>query len=572
MRSLVNKYKYIITVLGIGVFLSIIITFPVILSPSKIIFGYSGDNFGNTWYFWWQKYASTHSLNVSMTPFYNAPVGVKNSSSLSEFFWTVSGAVISNLTNEVLSFNLLIYTGFFLSFIFMYALVYHLTKSRGASIFGGLVFAISPYHYWQATAHLSLSLIFWLPLFVLSLFYFDKHKTFKSAFFVSAVFLCTIYTTFYYGFFCALITASFFLLKYIFDFKEYFKARTFFLLIVSGSIVLLGFIPLWRGLQAAKEDSSSGYKGAFSRKLDELVGLSARPWDYFIYPPNHPVFGRFNKQIYDFIQSKGNDFKVRSAYLPERVVFLGIINILLALLAAVLLLKKDKNIRIVMLLLFISFVISMPPYFPFKGITFYTPSYLFYQFFPFIRVYARMGVFVLLFTTLLSAFFVKVVLSINRRRLRQIIYFLIFAGAIFEFLPDFRAYTDLRSVPQVYQWLSSQPGNFIIAEYPEAFDLQAGLIFQRFHEKPLFNMPSSEPRYGLWKDVADLGSTTAYVTLKKEGVRYVVYHLNDLAYNPYDDWRFFRFSKQPTFEQERNIELAGFKKIIQFPEAIVYEL
>lgn len=572
MRKIFYKNRGLILVILLGLFIAVVMTFPVILNPSKIVFGYSGDNFGNIWYFWWQKYALSHNLNVALTPFYNAPAGVRINNSFSEFLWMIPGVIISNLTNEVLAFNLLIFGGFFLSFVSMFTLVYYLTKSRGASIFGGIIFSASPYHFWQATSHLSLSLTFWLPLFVLFLFYFDRHKNLKSVFFITVIFLATSYTTFYYGFFSAIIAAVFFLLKYIFDFREYFKARTFLLLISSGIIVLLGFFPLWRGLQSPKKDSDFGVSVAFSRKLDELVGLSGRPWDYLIYPPNHPVFGRFNKQIYDFIQSKGNDFKVRSAYLPERVVFLGILNSLLAFLSVIFLLKRDMNIRLVLLLLLISFVISMPPYFPFKGITFYTPSYLFYQFFPFIRVYVRLGVFVLLFTTILSSFMVKLLLSMNRRRLGYSLYLLISAVAIFEFLPDFKSFTDLHTVPPVYLWLKEQPGNFIVAEYPEVFDLQVGLIFQRYHDKRLFNMPGNEPRYKLWKSVSDLTVPLAYKKLKSEGVKYVIYHLNDLTYNPYDDWRFFRFSKMPTPEDEAKIEFSGFKKVASFTEAIVYEL
>ena len=258
--------------------------------------------------------------------------------------------------------------------------------------------------------------------------------------------------------------------------------------------------------------------------------------------------------------------------MPERVVFLGFINSFLALLCLFFLCKKDKNVKVILFLLLDSFIISMPPYFPMKGFTFYTPSYFFYQFFPFIRVYVRLGVFVLLFTTLLSSYLVKHFLSKENHKLWRIIVIIIFAGAIFEFLPDFKSATDLRTIPPVYQWLKEQPGNFIVAEYPEAFDLQVGLIFQRFHEKPLFNMPSGEPRYKLWVSVKDLTSPDARRVLKEEKVKYVIYHLTDLAYNPYDDWRFFRFAKTPTVKQERDIELAGFKKVAQFPEAVVYGL
>lgn len=572
MKWLLLQKKEFLLVSFFGILIAVAVTFPVAVDPAKIIFGYAGDNFGNIWYFWWQKYAAAHGLNPAVTSMYNAPFGESLNSSLSEYLWMVPGRLLSGMTSEILTFNLIILTGFALSFVSMYYLVFYLTKNRIASVFGGLVFFGSPYHLWQASSHLSLSLTFWLPLFILALFYFDEHRNFRSAVYIALTFLLTIYTTLYYGFFCFLIAVVYFGLKFIFNPREYLAPRVILPLLLSAAVVVGGVWPLWQGMRLTKNESL-GVKEALFRKLDELVGLSARPWDFVIYPPNHPIFGRYNKQIYDFIQSKGNDFKVRSAYLPERVVFLGLTNTLLALLALIVFVRTSRTVRLVFIMLSAVFIISLPPYFPVKGITFYTPSYFLYQFFPFIRVYVRLGVFVLLLTTLLSAFYISYLdRSLKSERVKKLLLGLIFLAAIFEFLPNFKFYTDLRNLPPSYDWVAKQPGDFIIAEYPAAFDLQVGLLYQRYHEKRLFNMPSGESRYTIWQKVKSLADPGVYNFLKESGVAYVVYHTQDLAYNPYDDWRFFRSASIPGADEERAIESSGFKKVTAFPEAIIYKL
>ncbi|MCL5004208.1 MAG: hypothetical protein M1352_02970 [Patescibacteria group bacterium] len=569
-----KRLKFTFLLLAAVFLLAAAFTYPVVLNPSKIVFGYSGDNFGNIWYFWWQKYALTHHLKSSYTAFYNAPVGQKIGSSVEEIIWMLPGSILTDLLNEVLAFNILIFLGFILSFFSMYLLTYYLTRRRDASFLTGIIYAFAPYHYWQASSHLSLSFTFWLPVFVLSLFYFDRNRNLKSAVFLAASFLFTLYTTFYYGYFAALTAIAFFVYKGILDFRKYINLKTFSMLLISALLVGLGSWPLLKGLVAPQTaEDNTGIALAFNRQLDELVGLSARPWDYLIYPPNQAVFGRFNKEIYDFIQSKGSDFKVRSAYLPERVIFLGLVNVFLAAAAVFFLFRRNKYVPITFFLATAAFVVSLPPYFPIHGLNFYTPSYFLYRFFPFIRVYARLGVLVLLFVSLLSGLAAANLLQrISNRYFRVLTFFILVFLVLFEFWPSPSAYTDLRRIPPVYKWLINQPGNPIVAEYPKEFDLQSGLIFQRVHEKELFNMPSSDTRYKIWDEVENLADPKAAAVLKEQGISYVIYHLTDLTPNPYDDYRFFRFAKAPTLTLETQIEMAGFKPVSRFPEAIVYEV
>ena len=524
------------------------------------------------WFLTHLESASVKGLDVTFTRLFNTPEGVKISTSLSEVVWQIPGLILSRIFNEILAFNFLILFGFVSSFVTFYFLTLYLTKSKHASFVSAVAYTFSPYHYWQSLSHLSLSLIQWLPLFVLSLFYFDQKKNLASTIFLIGSYGLVLYSSFYYGFFVGLITILFFVTKFILNLRDYLRLRILSLLILFVIGAFLVIYPLLENLSRVTE-SNSGVKEAFGRKLDELVALSARPWDYLIFPPNHPVFGRFNRKIYDFIGSKGSDFKVRSAYLPERVVFLGFTNLVLALTGLIYYLKqRNRTVLIISVLLIGSFIISLPPYFSIKGITFYTPSFLFYKFLPLVRVYVRFGILVSLFTFLLSAFGFKALLQKTRVVKVYFLVVLVTGLVLFEFWPQAGAYTDLRRIPPVYEWLGQQTGDLVILEYPKAYDLQTALLYQRLHGKKIWNMPSSEPRYKGWEEVEDLTNPAAAARLKVDGVSYVIFHLIDPAPNPYDDWRFFRAAKYPDSKENELFTAAGLSLVREFPEALVYKV
>lgn len=555
--------------------IAVAITRPIFLNLDKTVFGYSGDNFGIIWNFWWQRTSLKQNLTPSHTELINAPVGLTMTSLPGEILWSVPMKYLSLVFSEVVVFNLAIILSFFLSGITMFLLLQHLYKNYWVSIFGGLIYTVSPYHVWQSYTHLSLALVQWLPLFVLSLIYFDEHKNLKSAVFMAVSYLLVALTSLYYAFFSLLVLVTFFAYKFLFDIRGYLRPNVFLNGLAFSIFVLVAMAPMINGLRREKVEPATNraLNEIYHRQLDELVGLSARPWDYLIYPPSHSFFGRYNKPIYDFISSQGSDFKVRSAYLPERVVFLGLINFILFVLGSVIILKKNRGLAVLIFLFLFTFIVSMPPYFIFKGVTFYTPSFFLFKVVPLVRVYSRMGIFVLLFSILISSSYLNDSLKkLKSQVAKGVFLFILLLGLSFEYLPGAAATTTLEPTAAVYDWLSQQPGNFIVVEYPEAFDLQSGLIFQRVHGKKLFNMPSSEPRIKLWDSLRDLRSSQAYLVLKQDGVRYLIYHLVDLTPNPYDDWRFFRVAKRPTELEEAQIEAAGFKKIRDFPEAIVYEV
>lgn len=552
---------------------TVIYTYPVAFRLGTVVFGYGGDNFGAIWNLWWQNFAAKNYLDSSYTNLFNAPVGLSVSALPGEWGWSWPLKQLTFWLGEIPSFNLVLLLSFPLSALAMYLLVCYLFKSRPAAFFAGLVYMLAPYHFWQGYSHIGLALIQYLPLWILSFFYFDRQRNLRSAFFLSLSFWLVFLTSFYLGFFSFLITAFYFLGRFFFQPRRYLNFRTVGLLLVSAGLVFLGVWPVVSTFRQAKvRGVDAGVNQALNRQLVELLGLSGRPLDYLVYPPNHPFFGKFNKPIYDFWGSLSPDFKFRSTYFPERVVFVGWLNLSLAALAVVAFFRKSATTKILTLLLLAAAWLSLPPYFSLRGFTFYTPSFFIFKFFPLVRVYSRVGIFVFLFLTLLSTQAVaRIGEKVKARRWRFVFYGLLTAVALFEFLPG-SAYTDLSPTPAVYRWLKKQPGDFVILEYPQAFDLQSALLFQREHQKRILNMSDANPRFALWGDLKFLTNPRAHETLKREGVRYVIYHLKDLTPNPYDDWRFFRFAPPPKDAEEKFYSDIGLKRVAEFPEAIVYEV
>lgn len=563
----------LIFVLIIYTLVTVVYTYPVAFRLFDTVFGFSGDNFGLIWSLWWQNFASRNGLSISPTPFFNAPVGEVVTALSGEVGWALPMRYLAKFVGEIPSFNLFILVSFPLSGLFMFLLTDYLFRNRYASFLAGLTYMISPFHFWQGYTHLSLALIQWLPLFVLSLFYLDRERSWKASLFLSFSFLLVFLNSFYLGFFSALIGVLFFFFRIIFDFRGYLNLRAVMLLLVTLAIVTVGVLPVVVDFRSARiKNDNSGTNRVFSRQVVELLGLSSRPWDYLIYPPNHPFFGKYNKPIYDFIQSLSSDFKFRSTYLPERVVFIGLLNTLLVLIGIALLRSGNSDLRTIFFLFASSLIISLPPYFNIRGLTFYTPSHFIFNFFPLVRVYSRMGIYVYLFVVLIAAFVVKRFSEkMKSKGLWHISYSLLVAVTLFEFLPG-SGYTDFGKVPVVYNWLRNQTGDFMILEYPKAFDLQSALFFQRYHQKRIFNMPDNNPRYEFWRDLEFLTNPNAHDLLKRYGVRYVIYHLVDLTVNPYDDWRFFRFAKSPVQDEEKFYSDIGLVRVKEFPEAIVYEV
>ena len=362
----------------------------------------------------------------------------------------------------------------------------------------------------------------------------------------------------------------------------------------------------WRGGLVTAEASFLNQLYGRSH-LNDLIAYGARPWDYLLPSPSHPIFGSSVTQFYQYLRDQ-TTYQYWSAFLPERSNYLSLAVLLPALFVIFKLFRsfyqKDSSFSdrektdILILLLFSvwMFLVSLPAIITFRGISFYMPSYFLFKIFPEFRVYARAGIFVLLGITALAGYGLKIITT-KKTSFRHLVVFLSFTGLVlfenFNFNPV--AVMDVKSLPQVYQWLEKQKEDLTIVEYPKdnsGNDLGGGcpswlssdivrdynrayeLFYFRIHRKKLFgynHLPSQERVI-----LGNLDDQRTYRILKENNVTTVVVHTKDpmigthlLPYpqdNPLDScWR-----RRITQVPEKVYE--GFIKIAEFDDGVIYRV
>lgn len=534
----------------LSLLLAIVFTYPLITDLSQKVFGFSGDNFSSIWYFWWLKHADLNNLNPSFTPFVSAPFGHHFLNIVTEVLWTWPMSLLTRLFNEVVAFNVLILASFPLSAITTHLLVRYISRNFWAAFFAGIAFAFAPYHFWQGYAHLSLAQIQWMPLYILSLFYFDQHRSLRSGLFVSASLFLVTMTTFYYGYFMVLFTVLFFAWKIIYSFlKErrlFFDFQTLKLSFLSLLFFLLLISPFLYQLYHFK--TTQEIPPLPNRPLNDLLSLSLRPWDLLIPAPNHFLLGEAGQEFYkNKITKISNDYKSISAFLPERVLFVGFSVFLLSLSGIVVGLWRKKYRDSTLTLLFLTvgvLLLSLPPIMYFRGQEILLPNYYLYQYIPYFRAYVRLGIVLLLLMLLLSSFTISSLMEkLNWSGTKALVLLFLSVFVLAEYLPrPGSSFTDLTSVTKAYHWLKEKKSDSIIAEYPKTFDMPDALIMQRTHQKKLFNPINLSERM-VFEGIHDPYLSTTQRILSSLGVNYLFVHTQPLYdfTHPIDDLFYTRY-------------------------------
>ncbi len=141
--------------------------------------------------------------------------------------------------------------------------------------------------------------------------------------------------------------------------------------------------------------------------------------------------------------------------------------------------------------------------------------------------------------------------------LRAGVLVLLTAGIIFEFIhiPPFH-FTHLNRIPEVYQWLKNEPGEFIVAEYPLHSSIEGShydyLIWQRVHQKRLFNgarIGTREER--LRGSLIDLKAPGTVQILGRLGVKYILHHGSPPFQNGTEDMKLIhQFGRTAVYKVE----------------------
>lgn len=549
-----HRYFYLIYLSAV-VGLTIFFTWPVVLHLSTSIYGYSGDSFGFIYYLWWWKDRVLNHLSLDFNPLVMAPFGTVIAPETGNIVFYWPSKVFTIVLNEVAAYNLNLLFSFVFSALTAYLLFFEISKNRLSAAIFSLIFAFSPYHFWKAYNHLDLAMIQYIPLYLWSLVIIVKTPNFKTGLTGGVSLALLLLLNFYYGYF-ALLTAGLFFLYYLLESllrNKLLPQLTYFIFtVITGLVLALPFV--YRAVLPSAATAiplPESRRETYSRPLDNLLLLSARPWSYLLPSIDNPILGKISLAAYKYIETFSNDFKTQMPFPNEVTIYLGFFSLGFFVLILWLLWKRKIERGLIPLLLFAIaglFLVSMPPFIIFKSTTIYFPTFFLHNIFPMFRAYGRLGIFILPLVSGVAALGFAYLFDRLRRKGKVLLTASCLLLFLLEFanLPPFRV-TDFSNIPDAYVWLKEQPGDFSIMEYPKNFNLVEGELFQRDHGKKMSNWYSTSPYYQMWPAVEDIYNPESYEILSALGVKYAVLHKSLLFNipNPVDELWWARAYKDP---------------------------
>lgn len=438
---------------------------------------FKGDTCGTLWWIWWYGYAWGKGGSSDFVPILNYPFGVNRSvQPIAPFLNYPVAAVNFFLKDEIFTYNFVVLLSIILAALCMFVLVRYLTGCTSAGVFAGLVFGFCPNQLMQSAQHLGFAVSFWIPLFVLCLFRMKRRPCFISVVLCSLSAAAVILSNYYYGYFIFLFAILFILWWFITEGVDFLKIRA---LAIAGVLTVIFVLPF-----VFRFISGAGIGGTgVAHPAADIVKYSARWWDFLIPGEFHPVFGGWSEKWVTMHEGSRHFF--------ERSLYLGFLPICLGLWAVIK--KKDPVVVFFSITAIIFFIFSLSPVFCIFGLKIPNLSFFAYKVLPMFRVYARIGILVILSVAIIAGFGLKYILDgIKNKWGRGVVASLCVFIVLFEYLnfPPFHN-VDLSKTPDVYEWLAGEPEGLVIVEYPFVRKIEPlhseYLFYQRIHKKPLVN-------------------------------------------------------------------------------------
>jgi len=208
-----------VSVVFIFSILTIILTFPVILDFASEAAGFGCyDKCHMMWRIWWTDFSFENGLDFQHSNYIFYPDGVDIGGNMA-YFTTFIGFLLVQFLDYVIAWNIIWFLGLVFGGYGCYLLANNFNKNYFSSIIAGTIFTFTTYHMGQSLAHIGLSMIVWLPIFVLFLFkLLDKQSKYYSIVGGIIFFLVSL-THLYYSVFIAMFSIIFFAI-YIFKQKK----------------------------------------------------------------------------------------------------------------------------------------------------------------------------------------------------------------------------------------------------------------------------------------------------------------------------------------------------------------
>ena len=158
-----------VSVVFIFAVLTVILTFPVILNLSESAGEECGDKCHMMWRIWWTDFSFKNDLDFQHSSYIFYPNGIDIGGNVA-YFTTFIGVLLVQFVDLTTTWNILWFSGFIFGGYGCYLLANHFNKNYLSSIIAGVIFTFTTYHMAHSLTHIALSMIVWLPIFVLFLF------------------------------------------------------------------------------------------------------------------------------------------------------------------------------------------------------------------------------------------------------------------------------------------------------------------------------------------------------------------------------------------------------------------
>ncbi len=388
LRKTALKYGAVVLLFAVvaGVFFHAVARHPESRMPCCL-----GDGTSTIREFWLDSHQHSSPFTLTHDPFNGAPEGtdvaaatfVSNAGIQTVLVWS-----LRDITGTVLAWNLYLLIGLVGSGVAMFALLDFLGCTFLASLFGGYILAFSPYAIAHANAgHIGFDQNWVLVVTAFAMILVRKRRSFASAAVAGASIALAFYVSAYQGLFAGIVALAFLVVDLWRLPARPDRIRSLSLVTMtylSAAVALLPILVLYKTEQGTVTASET-------HSLNDLFTFAARVTSYAVPSPANPLF----HWVRGF----------RPTDLPEQSLFIGYTTWLLAVIAVVLLVRRNVWLRssevrwwtaITMAVLApASFVLSLPPAYHLRlGADPHAldPIFLGLTTTAFWRVYARFGV------------------------------------------------------------------------------------------------------------------------------------------------------------------------------------
>ena len=422
----------------------------------------------------------------------------------------VEGLLAAPLTwmklNPVLVHNLTLLAALTLCGVAMFALARYLTGSAGAGIVAGIIFAYAPYRF-EHYMHMELQWAMWAPLAFLALHRLCDTGRLKYGIAFGACIALQMLSSIYYGIFLATLAGLGVVLFVPED--RAVPLRTLVKPLLAAGLIAAMFSAAY-AVPYLKTRQRMG-----DRPENELVMFSARAGNYLSATETNWLYGATS--------TRGRG---------ERHLFPGLTPVVLAL---VVLLTPPLGRRpvIYLFLLAAAFEMSLGP----NGYS-YPVLHKYVPLFRGLRAAARLGLFVLLFLSVLAAYGYQALAMGRSRAFRYGLLAICSIALLVEYRVTLKLVPFTNSTPEIYRLLAGQPRG-VVAEFPIPRSNStpgpdaAYTYLSTFHWFPLVNGYSGiyPPSYLARLDrLENFPDDTALDQLRRDRVRYVIVH--QFGYDP----------------------------------------